>query len=245
VLVAHLSDIHAEDDAESLIALFRALDYLRPIRPDAVLVSGDIANKPWTRGYMLARQVLGSVDMPIYMLPGNVDGREAMRAAFSEHRYWPKFGPMHFSRAIEEMRLVALDVTVPGESYGQAGARDLKWLQEQVNTGSPLPVIVMTHQHLFATGMERIDRNMCVNGDAVLDILNQAADPVVAVVCGHGHRPTVTWLGKFFGIMAPSLTRANPVCYEGRGVPLVSDAPGMMLYELVRGHLTAQFVSFA
>lgn len=243
MLVAQVSDIHAEADADSLVALFRALDYLRPLKPSALLVSGDVSNKPWQDGYVLAHKVLRLAECPVYILPGNSDGREAMRAGWPGFRYWPKFGPMHFAVTIDEMRLVAVDVTVPGESYGEASSADLNWLREQVNTGSPLPVMVMTHQHPFRIGIPALDAHMCLNGNEIEAILDAAKDPVVAAVCGHGHRAVFTHMGKTTAIMCPPLTGALPLLFDGAPEPEVTDAPALLLHHIDGRRLVTHLVS--
>ena len=88
-LIAQISDIHAKPGAASLKALDRALDFLATVRPDALIVSGDLANKPHEQGYALVRDALARVACPVLMVPGNADRREAMRAGFPDAP-WPK-----------------------------------------------------------------------------------------------------------------------------------------------------------
>ena len=107
-----------EPGAASLKALDRALDFLATVRPDALIVSGDLANKPHEQGYALVRDALARVACPVLMVPGNADRREAMRAAFPDAP-WRKDGPLHVAETIAGVRLIGLDVTVPGEKHGE------------------------------------------------------------------------------------------------------------------------------
>ncbi|WP_373926125.1 metallophosphoesterase, partial [Enterobacter hormaechei] len=59
-------------------------------RPDAVVVSGDIVNCGRPEEYEVARQILGSLNYPLYLIPGNHDDK----ALFLEylHPLCPQLG---------------------------------------------------------------------------------------------------------------------------------------------------------
>ena len=90
MLLAHISDTHFRSRGEKLygfIAVNAAnadvvsqLNALRE-RPDAVVVSGDIVNCGRPEEYQVARQILGSLNYPLYLIPGNHDDK----AHFLEH----------------------------------------------------------------------------------------------------------------------------------------------------------------
>ncbi|MCS6761331.1 MAG: metallophosphoesterase [Candidatus Devosia symbiotica] len=51
MIVAQLSDIHADDMAAALTQLDRVLDWLRPMRPDVIIVSGHLAEYKHAESY--------------------------------------------------------------------------------------------------------------------------------------------------------------------------------------------------
>src|SRR5215216_1182873 len=53
-----------------------------PDRPDAVLISGDLADNAADTEYALVREVAARIDAPTYVLPGNHDDRDTMRMCF-------------------------------------------------------------------------------------------------------------------------------------------------------------------
>ena len=63
------------------------------VRPDAVLITGDLVNDGRPNQYEHLRVLLGPLDVPLYLMPGNHDTRAALRAEFSEHRELGK-GPV-------------------------------------------------------------------------------------------------------------------------------------------------------
>lgn len=245
MLVAQISDIHASQGAASLVMLDRAMLWVGGLRPDALLLSGDIANKPHERGYELVKAAFAGLRVPIYMLPGNADDREAMRKAFPEHDYWPDEGPMNFTHEFEEgVRLIGLDVTVPGAIHGDAGPH-LDWLAEQLTAGDTAPTLIMMHQNAFPTGMSAFDKHMCRNADGFARVLAEATDPVAAVVCGHGHRSMFSRIGAVPALMCPSLTQVNPLVIDGRGEPATVDPPGLMVHAFNEDGLVSHVVSLA
>ena len=87
VILAQLSDPHVlvgpggRGSAASLAAGVAAVLALRP-RPDAVLVSGDLADTASAAEYERVRELLAPLPMPVHVLPGNHDDRDALRAHF-------------------------------------------------------------------------------------------------------------------------------------------------------------------
>ena len=81
MLIAQLSDIHL-DGVSSLQRLDRVLQWVAELRPDAVAVSGDLANNAHVANYAVLKARLEALGAPLLVVPGNVDSREAMREVF-------------------------------------------------------------------------------------------------------------------------------------------------------------------
>jgi 3',5'-cyclic-AMP phosphodiesterase len=241
-LIAQLSDIHAEPGSASLKALRKALDYLETVGPDAVIVSGDLSNKPHKKGYALVREAFETLPCPVLMVPGNADRREKMREAFADPG-WPETGPLHIARTVADVRLVGLDVTVPGETYGEVTDEVLTFLRDALAAEPQTPALVFLHQHPFHT-FGGLDGMMCRNVGPLRDLLDGTTTPVLAVVCGHAHRAIATRFGRTPAMMCPPITGANPVLVEGHPEPPVTDAPGLMLHAVNGTSLVSHTVSF-
>src|SRR2546421_12696270 len=86
-VLAQLSDPHigatwaGGDPAGGLAATIEAVRRL-PDRPDALLISGDLADGAGADEYELVRQIVEAMDVPTLVLPGNHDDRAMMRACF-------------------------------------------------------------------------------------------------------------------------------------------------------------------
>jgi Icc protein len=241
-LIAQLSDIHAKPGAASLKALQKALDFLAKVRPDAIIVSGDLSNKPHEKGYALVRDAFGGVACPVLMVPGNADRREEMRAAFPEAP-WPAAGPLHVTHNIGGVRLIGLDVTVPGEKHGEVTPEVLAFLSGALDETPRQPALVFMHMHPFHTCGGDLDRLMCRNVEPLRMLLDGTRTPVLALVCGHAHRAITTRFGRVTAMMCPSLEAANPAMVDGHDEPAVTDPPGLMLHVVQGESLVSHTVS--
>src|SRR3954466_4634458 len=131
LLLAHISDPHVgadwagQDPVERLAAAVRGIDALAP-RPIAVLVSGDLAETGADAEYEQVRALMGSLDLPLYVLPGNCDDRATLRRHFDV----PGVGaePVQYVADLGALRLVVLDSTRPGEDGGELDEERLAWL---------------------------------------------------------------------------------------------------------------------
>lgn len=238
VSVAQISDIHAKPGGKSLAALTRALEWLDAAKPDVLIISGDVGNPPWEESYPLVREALAGVECPILMVPGNKDDRGAMREHFPDMR-WK--GDEHLSTAMRvgEIRIVGLDVTVPGETYGDA-APVLDWLDDQLTGGEP--VLLFMHQHPFPTGFDRLDKAMCRNADALAQVIFEAPARVMLIAAGHGHRAVFTEFIDIPAVMCPSLSKANLLEFGENAAPPV-DPPGFLLHVVEENRVMSHLVS--
>src|SRR5437667_10371850 len=86
-LLVQLSDPHVGATwgvGDPVAGLRAAVESVRrlPDAPDAVLMSGDLADNAAHGEYELVRQLLGQLGVPVYVLPGNHDHRDKPRRQF-------------------------------------------------------------------------------------------------------------------------------------------------------------------
>jgi Icc protein len=241
MIIAQISDIHAREGSASLDVMNRLSYWLNALHPDALIISGDIADAPHAENYARVADILNDFSFPIYMIPGNKDDRDEMRAAFLRHNaYWPATGPMHFDVTVKDMRIIGFDVTVPDEKWGDAEP-GLPWLTSTLEADRKTPTLIMMHQHPFLSGIANLDENMCRNGEKLRHVLVQARN-VVGLTCGHGHRAIMTRFSTQ-AMMCPSITGANPLKLGPRGEPTAIDVPGLLVHSLNEAGYAGHFVS--
>lgn len=239
MIVAQLSDIHADGSDGRLERLDKVVRWLRPMRPDAVIVSGDLAEAQFERSYAEVRERLEGVGCPYFVVPGNVDDHPQMRTAFADRYGWTTDRPLNVSGQAERLRLVGLDVTVEGGHHGDAEPV-LDWLAATL-AADRLPTLIFQHQHPFRTGIDNKDRNICFGGEQLASVIAGAGDTVIGLTCGHVHRPLFTSFASRQATMAPSVTRANRLRLDGKESDIV-DPPGLMLHHFADGQLVSHVV---
>jgi 3',5'-cyclic-AMP phosphodiesterase len=201
-LIAQLSDPHVDvgpggtGSAEALEAAVRAVLALDPA-PDAVLVSGDLTHLSDARSYERVRELLAPLPMPVHVLPGNHDDREALRAWFTDDRPEGAHGdPFHYTVQCGVVRLVVCDTTQPGRADGRLSTEALAWFEAQVAAEPTAPTIVAMHHAPLLTGIGPMDAIGLPAADReALGSLLSRFEHVRRVVAGHVHRAAFGMLG--------------------------------------------------
>src|SRR5947208_1030624 len=101
MLLAQISDLHVMpkgalaygrvDTARLLRNAVAHLNRLDP-RPDAVLISGDLADRGEALAYEHLREILADLQIPFYVIPGNHDRLDVFRRYFADQPYLPVDG---------------------------------------------------------------------------------------------------------------------------------------------------------
>ena len=169
MLIAQISDPHLrprgvlyQDLVDSNAMFAAAVDHLNGLlpQPDVVILSGDLVDHGSAEEYAVAREILAAIRQPLLMIPGNHDEREAFRAAFPDHTYLPRSGPLHFvADDLGPVRIIGLDVTVPGAHHGDMDDAAVAWLDEALAREPDRPTLMMMHQHAVRRAASPISTN--------------------------------------------------------------------------------------
>jgi Icc protein len=210
-VVAQLSDPHVDvgpgdtGSSEALAAAVAAVGRLDPA-PDAVLVSGDLTNRSDAASYERVRELLAPLDMPVHVLPGNHDDREALRTWFADDPVdGPHGAPFRYALRCGDLRLVVCDTTVPGRDDGRLDAGAVGWLEGELAAEPSVPTIVAMHHAPLLTGISAMDALGLPEADrAALAGLLERSPQVRRVVAGHVHRACFALLGGCGVFACPS-----------------------------------------
>ncbi|KGT95982.1 metallophosphoesterase [Erwinia typographi] len=244
MLIAQVSDIHASHHNDNLLRFDRALEWLEQIKPDVLVLSGDLIDDQWYDGYQQISDRLSQKKWPSLILPGNSDDRHMMRSAWKEYA-WADDAPdesLHFVHESGDLRLIGLDSTVEGTASGCV-VRHLEWLEKQLLRKPAYPSLLFLHHHVFESGIPTLDSTLCEGATELADLLNRLPGKPAAIASGHVHRPVA---GVFAGIPAyicGSICPANPLWFGTENVPLVNDPPALMIHRYVDNAMTSYHVS--
>jgi 3',5'-cyclic-AMP phosphodiesterase len=238
-LLAQLSDPHigaAWGGPDSVGRLASAVGSVRslPERPDAVLVTGDIADNAAADEYATARELLDQIGAPVYALPGNHDDRAAFRTAFE---LGDGDSPVQYEADLGPLRLVLADTLVPGEDRGELDAPRLAWLDETLGA-SDQPTVVALHHPPIELGVAVWDV-IGLTGRAELEAVVERHRHVLAVVGGHIHRAIVAPFAGRFALSVPSTYMQAELDFGVEEIELVDEPPAYALHAVVDGHLVS------
>ena len=241
-LLIQLSDPHigaswnGDDPAGNLAA---AIDGVLALRasPDAVLVTGDLADHAADEEYEQLRELLKRIDAPAYVLPGNHDDRDALHRHFGV----PGAGgaPVQYAVDLGPRRLVVLDSTIPGEDGGALDDGRLEWLDETLAAGRDTTIVAMHHPP-FLMGIPPWDAIALRSADRekLGDILARH-EHVERVLVGHVHRAISTQLGGRPVMSVPSTYIQGLLDFSATELALSGDPPGFAVHALVDDKLVS------
>jgi Icc protein len=212
MIVAQISDLHVKpagrlaygvvDTAAYLERAVARLAALAP-RPDLVLATGDLTDGGRPEEYARLRALLAPLPMPVYLVMGNHDLRDALREAFPDHAYL-RADPVFVHYVVEgPLRIVVADSTMPGEPGGTLDAERLAWIDAALGADRSRPAMLVLHHPPFATGIVGMDADT-FRGSAELETVVRRHPHLERIACGHLHRPIVTRWGGTLAMTAPS-----------------------------------------
>lgn len=245
MLIAHLSDPHVRPEGElyqgvvdsnaQFAAAIAHVNGLDP-RPDLVLLSGDLVDHGHAGEYAMLARLLADLAIPVLAIPGNHDEREAFRTAFTGRNWLPASGPIDYvADDLGPVRIVALDVTLPGLHHGVVSEASASWLDRVLAAAPSRPTIVMMHQPPFDTGIPYIDPYSCREGQRLAAVV--ARHPQVErILCGHVHRLMQMRFGGTTLCTAPSTTTAIALQLRPDARPASHiEPPAMLLHHWQAG----------
>ena len=141
------------DTAEFLARAVAEINRLDPL-PDVAVVTGDLVDHGEPPEYEHLRALLAPLAMPVFVIPGNHDAREPLRAAFAADGYLPADGFLQYAIEDYPVWLIALDTLIPGEAGGLLCSERLAWLDHTRASAAAQPVLLMMHHPPFVTGIE-------------------------------------------------------------------------------------------
>ena len=202
MLLAHISDLHVMVEGELAYGIVdtgpmveRAIAHLKQRSPNAVVISGDLVHSVKIAEYKRLQEMLATLTMPVYLMPGNHDSRDLMRQVFTNHTYLPNQGVLQYTIEDYPMRLIMLDTNVPSEGRGELDEARLHWLDQQLAAHPHRPTLLFMHHPPFSTGITLMDGYGLTGCDKLAAIIKKY-NCIERIGCGHIHRPIQTrWAG--------------------------------------------------
>ncbi|MEB3307268.1 MAG: metallophosphoesterase [Cyanobacteriota bacterium] len=231
--------------------LHTALAQVADLAHDLLVISGDLCQDETWQGYIRLRELLqnshrwGPTRIPVALLPGNHDHPALLRAALGRQAV---IAPARIS--LPGCRVLLLNSHRAGCTAGWIGARQLRWLEDELMREPLLPTLVVLHHQPVNIGDPELDAIGLQDAPALIDRLVEVPG-LRGVLFGHVHQH---WQGFLPGrpdrlAAIPLLGCPSTLCPFGpiQPCPLGRPAdPGGRWLELdPRGHLQQRLLRWS
>nr|WP_299242589.1 phosphodiesterase [uncultured Halomonas sp.] len=222
--------LHADPDARSrtgypLAQLQKVVERARQLRPDTVVITGDISQDQTLDSYRHAAILFSSFGCPWYWFPGNHDSPDLMNDVH----------PLQDEIDLGSWRLLLLDSQVEGHPHGELGKKQLETLAERLEKDER-PVLLALHHPPVTIGSDWMDAIGLKDRDALWQTLAPYSQ-VNAILCGHIHQSFEQRLDNVLIYGCPSTSDQ----FLPGSVDFAVDShalPGFRVVDLEDSHLT-------
>lgn len=161
---------------------------------DLLVLLGDLVHNGEPEVYALLRKRVDQLGIPVRVLIGNHDDRDAIKAA------WPDLpvdssGFLQSQHIDEELCLLFLDTAGPaGTNPGRLCAARRDWLRQALANGEGRPTFIFMHHPPADLGF-KVDATKLVESNELADLIASAGN-VHHIFAGHTHRAAAgNWRG--------------------------------------------------
>jgi 3',5'-cyclic AMP phosphodiesterase CpdA len=237
--IAHLSDVHLLAHGvrqygvvEPEDGLRLAIERLRRLQrtPDALVFTGDLADKAEPEAYARLRELVEPVAAELGAQVVWVMGNHDERAPFAKGLFdTDDDGPQDRVHDLGGLRIVALDTSVADYHHGELDADQLAWLRDVLSTSAQHGTLLAMHHPPIPVPMLEIAAVIELHDQAALAQALEGSD-VRCILGGHFHYSSYS---TFAGI---PVSVASAGCYTTDPAPLdrfISGVDGHQSFTMV------------
>lgn len=231
VKVVQITDCHLEENAggdllgmDTDFSLTQVLELVRRDHSnrDLMLATGDISNQGGVAAYQRFKEIIATLETPVYWAKGNHDIHRHMQQAVGAGNELKKI--IH----IGGWQLILLDSTVEGMVGGDIAVSELEFLDDAMAQNNK-PTLIFLHHHVAKIGSDWLDDQRVANADDFLEIVDKYLN-IKGVISGHVHQEVVRPHGDINLYTTPSTciqfkTDSKDFCLDQK-------MPGLRWFEL-------------
>ncbi|WP_407413233.1 metallophosphoesterase family protein [Methanobrevibacter sp.] len=200
--IVHISDLHISKDAFDEEVFLKAVSEINNLKPDMIILTGDITNSGYYREYQRAIEYLALFEAPLFAIPGNHDSRNLGYQSFEElvgERSWKLTKD-------DEFTVIGLDSSAHDENRGHIGIPQQLWMEHQLDecVVNNRFSIVALHHHVISIPDTGRERNVLSDAGDILKTLT--THEVDLVLSGHKHVPNIWKINETIVVNAGSLS---------------------------------------
>jgi 3',5'-cyclic AMP phosphodiesterase CpdA len=221
ITLLHVSDPHMTDDPVAAQRLRQALELPPSRQPDATVITGDVADHGLEAEYRAFAAVMAQHNRAWVAVPGNHDHPDTLRTVLQQDRC-PTLD-------VGPVRVIGLDVTVPGEDHGFLGPDTARLVMAKAAGADQ--VVLALHQPPVRTGHAYADTMLLTNPEALTDLARRLPR-VLAILCGHVHTALASSLDGIPVLCAPGIASTLRLDPDHRPLASRDSPPGMALHRI-------------
>ncbi len=252
ILIAQITDTHvgfdpaAGDREFNYLRFCASIDHLlaHPVQPDALILSGDIADNGAPDSYDRLKRALEPCEFPIHVMTGNHDQRDSLLDAFPDCPVNDGF--VQYALQLGDLRVLCLDTLQHGRHGGAFCEARAVWLAEELAAHPDTSTLIVMHHPPVVSGIEWMDPRP---GEPWLQRFERAVSghsQIVGIACGHLHRPLSSMFAGIPVMVTPAIAPAvsldlRPLDFhnaDGRGI-VDAEPPAYALHRWHRGSLVS------
>jgi 3',5'-cyclic AMP phosphodiesterase CpdA len=187
-----------------------ALDEILDLRPDLVVVAGDLTAEGYAPQFRQAKRYLDRLnDLEMVVIPGNHDlmnvGFLHFRDAFgkSDRVVRLPFATEDGSPPDRYVTVVAVNSSKPDLADGEVGHTRYDWIRQSYEWPDDYRIFILHHHLVSVPGTGR-ERNIVWDAGDLLALLTELK--VSLVLCGHKHVPNVWQFGEMLLVNSGTAT---------------------------------------
>ncbi|MEG0213349.1 MULTISPECIES: metallophosphoesterase [unclassified Glutamicibacter] len=217
--IIQLSDTHLRPEGQLLHGSIdswqrteQALEAAACLDPDAIVVTGDIADRGsdiHERAAGIFNQAQRELDCPVITVPGNHDPLGAIGESFNTRRLSTGPHPADTVHEVLGLRIIGLDSGGFQLARGRLEQRQLDWLASLLAVPAPRgSLLLLHHPPVEAANEARAGRGL--ENPMELAAIAAGSD-IRAILCGHYHQASTSQLLSTPVFMAPAVSyNMNP-----------------------------------
>ncbi len=212
-------------DIDPLARLEACIKRIKSDHPDAdaCVITGDLTHWGEAEALQLLKDQLATLNMPVYLIPGNHDNRKDIQQIFPELPIMDE-GFVQYRIPAHNAHMIFLDTLDSGKRGGILCADRLSWLERQIKQteGS---IYIFMHHPPFPVGIPNMDKDALANADDFWACISPFQDRVKHLFFGHLHRHiNGVWNNISFSCL-PSLVHQTPLEMHNEKPGYVSPEP--------------------
>ena len=178
---------------------------------DLCVITGDLTHWGEPEAYALLRDCLAPLAVPLHLVIGNHDDRDAFLDAFPETPT-DDDGFVQSARDTAVGRFLFLDTVQPGTHAGHYCKARLAWLDAQLADArrDEQPAYLFMHHPPFAVHLRPLDAVGLLDAEPLRALVKPHAANIRHLFFGHVHRPIS---GSWCGIPFTTLRGTNHQCW--------------------------------